>query len=307
LLEARESLDFEAPVAPAHTPARERSQRRPWLGRAAVAPLRPPQRLFAGASAAALTAVALAWIGPPAPVAPWWGLVAGAAVALLPRAGWIATAAAGVCWLLFAGEPGTALLLAIALAVVPLLMPRSPTLWSLPALAPALGSLGVAAAFPAVVGQLRGSWRRVSLAALGLWWLLLAEPVLGRRLLLGVAAGTRERHSWQGSAVDAFDHALVPLVRGGALGVALVWALAALVLPALLRARHASAHALVAALWTLAVAAATAALAEAMRPQLASPRLVWLVPGAAAAVAAVVLGCALRDSRRAPAPVSEPA
>jgi hypothetical protein len=308
LLEARESLNSEAPAAPPRAPAVERPRRQPWWwGLRAVAPLEPPQRLFAGATAAALTAAALAWIGPRAPVAPWWGLVAGAAVALLPRAGWMATAAAGVCWLLFAGQPGTALLLAVALAVVPLLMPRTPALWSLPALAPALGALGVAAAFPAVVGQLRGPWRRASLAALGLWWLLLAEPVLGRRLLLGVAAGTRDRLSWQGSAVDAFDHALVPLLRGGALGVALIWALAALALPVLLRAQRASAHAAAAALWSLVVAGATAALAQAMRAHLAPPQFVWLSVGAAAAVGAVVLGCALRDSRRRPAAVSDPA
>jgi hypothetical protein len=267
----------------------------------------PAQRLLAASTTGLLAAAALAWLGPRAPVSPWWGLAAGVAVALLPRAGWIATAAAGVCWLLFAGQPGAALLVAVALAAAPLMLPRAPALWSLPALAPALGAIGLAPAFPALAAQVRGAWRRAALAAVGVSWVLVGVALFDRRLLLGVAAGTRDRASWQGSAPDAATHALAPLLRSGALAFAIVWAVAAVALPWLMRGRSLPLNSFAAAVWALLVAAATVALAGALRHYPVRLDPVWLVPGAAVAIAAAVGARAVRAAKTADPAGSEPA
>ena len=113
----------------------------------------------------------------------------GVAVALLPRLAWLAAAVAGVAWLA-AGpphEPGTALVVAAGLAACPLLLPRAGWLWSLPAAAPALAAVGLAGLWPALAGLVSGAWRRAALAALGGWWIVLAEPLAGRDLFLGRA------------------------------------------------------------------------------------------------------------------------
>jgi hypothetical protein len=288
--------------APAAAPRRAPS-------RGAREPLRlaPAQRLLAASTTGLLAVAALAWLGPQAPVSPWWGLTAAAAVALVPRAGWIATAAAGVCWLLFAGQPGAALLVALALAAVPLTLPRAPALWSLPALAPALGVIGLAPAFPALAAQAQSAWRRAALAAVGLSWVLVGEALFGRRLLLGVAAGTRGRASWQGSVPDAASHALAPLMRSGALAFAIVWALAAVALPWLLRRRSLPLNSFAAAVWALLVAAATVALAGALRHYPVTLDPVWLVPGAAVAVVIAIGARAMRARETAAPTGSEPA
>ena len=292
LVELRDAL-LDASTEVAADTVRPRPQGRRRDPERAPAPA-PRERLAAAAGAALLGVSILAWAGPQLSVPAWWGLLAGAAVALAPRAGWLASAAAAVTWLLSAGEPGTALLLALALLPVPLLLPRAPALWSLPLLAPALGAITCALAFPAVAGLLRGAWRRAAVAALGIWWLLLAEPLLGRRLLLGVAAGTRDRAAWRGSATDFVGHALVPLVRGAAPSVAVAWALAALILPWIVRGRSPSLDAFAAAVWAAGAAAATVALVTSLARHRAPIDPLWLAPGGLAAVVVIVLACALR-------------
>ena len=289
LLDSVDELDEDAP--------RARARLRP--ARRAVAPLQlgRHERALAAAGAALLAAGALAWLGPSPMVSPLWGLAVGVVVGVLPRAGWITAAVAGVCWLAIAGQPGAALLVAAALAVVPMLLPRAPALWSLPALAPALGAIGLAPAYPAVAGQVSGAWRRAAVAATGAWWLLLAEPLLHRRLLLGVAAGTRDRASWQASVPDTVGHALVPLLRSGALGLALVWAALAIALPWVVRGRSVSFDLFPAAALTVAGAAATVELTSVLRSYPVSFDVLWLVPGgfAAIAVATAARGVRRRD------------
>ncbi|MGI8558801.1 MAG: protein kinase domain-containing protein [Solirubrobacteraceae bacterium] len=182
------------------------------------------------------------------------------AVAAAPRAGWLALAAGSVLWLAFAGEPGAALLLLLALAPTPILLTSSPWLWSAPALAPLLGAIGLAGAFPALAGRVSGAWRRGALGALAVLWAALAEPLYGRRLLLGPAHSSTPRPSWQGSLPDAISHALLPLLSGGALALAAVWALAAAAMPLLVRGREPLTRALAAILWATALTAATGAL-----------------------------------------------
>jgi hypothetical protein len=193
-------------------------------------------------------------------------------VAILPRAAWIA-AAVTVVALLAGDHPVTAGLVAAAAAPVPPLLRRFGTAWSVPALAPALGAIALAGAYPALAGRARRWWARGALGALGAWWLLLAEPALGRVLLTG-----GPRH-----ATNAGD-VLASLVTGGALLYALVWALAAAPLPWLVRGRRLVPDAVLAAAWAAALAAATAAVAQ----SLAAPEPRGLAAGAVAAGALAV-------------------
>jgi hypothetical protein len=157
---------------------------------------------------------------------------------------------AAVGWLGASGQPGSALVLFAALAPVPVLLPSRPWLWSVPALGPALGVLGIAACAPVLAGRLGGRpASRAALGALCYWWLAIAETLTGRRLLLGVATGVKPRDSWQASLTGAFHHALAPLWSDGRLVTAAVWAFAAMLLPWLVRGRSRELRALAALAW----------------------------------------------------------
>jgi eukaryotic-like serine/threonine-protein kinase len=148
-----------------------------------------------------------------------------------------------------------------------------------PAAAPALGMATLAGAYPAVAGRARGAATRAALGALGLWWLLLAEPLLERDLAFGTPPG------------DASD-VLEQIATSGALLLAPVWALAALVLPWLVPGRSPAADVVGAAVWAGALAAATAAVTE--YAGLAEPR--GLAAGAVVAGALAVVGSQARNT-----------
>jgi hypothetical protein len=258
-----------------------------------VGPRQP--RALAGLAAAALVLAALATpLGPASPVSALWAAAAAAvAAALLPRGGWLGLGLAGVSWLVIGGAAGAGLLLALALAPVPSLLRRAPWLWSAPALAPALGAVGLAVAFPALAGRCAAAWQRAALGALGYWWLALAEPLYGTRLLFGPAAGSSPRAAWAGSPPDAVTHALLPLLGSRALLLAGVWALAALLLPLAVRGASTTTRALGAIAWTTVLMAATGLLGAAA----GAPGAGSLLVGGALAVG-VALG---RLPARAPA------
>ncbi len=141
---------------------------------------------------------------------------------------------------------------------------RGHVVWSLPAAAPALGLIGLAGAWPALAGQ-SSRWEvRAALGALGGWWLSLGELLTSDRLLLGRAPDVQPRPAWEGSAVDALQDALWPMLAGGALGLVVLWALAALLLPLLVRGRSAALDIVAVSGWAAALAAATQALSEAL-------------------------------------------
>jgi eukaryotic-like serine/threonine-protein kinase len=227
----------------------------------------------AGLLAGGLLAAALASLPAP-PLAPAVaGVLAAAGVALLPRAGWLAAAALAV-GALAGARPGAALLVAAAAAPVPLLLRRAGTAWSVPALAPLLALGALAGAFPALAARARAPWTRAVLGAAGAWWLLLAEPLTGRAL----TGAARAAAPGPGSAEHALHAVVVPLLTGPASALAGAWALAALVLPWLVRGRNLALDAVVATAWAAGVAAATAATL---------PR--GAVPGALAAGALALL------------------
>ena len=249
-------------------------------------PPRWPARAAAAGAAAALTAAALAWLGPQPPVGAAAGsLAAGAVVLLLPRLGWLAMVLTLLAWLTVTA-PGIALLVAIAAAPVPFLMPRRGDAWSLPALAPALGMIGLAGAWPALAGQARSWPARAALGALGGLWLVLAEALTSERLLFGQPRDVLALAAWDSSGIDAARDALVPIWSGGTLAIAVLWALAAALLPVLVRGRSAALDLVAAAGWAAALAAATRALSEAL--MLDPPRGVVLgaVAGGAFAIGA---------------------
>ena len=211
-------------------------------------------RAAAAALAGGLVAAALVWVGQP--VLP--ALAAVLAVALLPRIGWLA-AAAGTIAVVAVDRPGAALLVGAAVLGVPLLLRRRGTAWSLPALAPLLGLAGIAGAYPALAGRARGPFTRAALGALGAWWALLATPLLGR-----AALGAMPELAPGADLEAAADGVLAPLLSGGALLYAALWALAALLLPWLVRGRWLAVDLVAAATWAAALGAGTVAVAESL-------------------------------------------
>ncbi len=250
----------------------------------------PAPRLLAGAAAGALAGAALALLGPPPPLDPAaGGALAAGAVVLLPRIGWLLAAAALVAWLAVR-TPGLALLAACAAVPVPVLLARRAPTWSLPAAAPLLGAIGLAGAWPALAGQAQRWQARAALGALGGWWVGLAEVLTADGLVLGAPREVLARGAWEGSAFEASQQALWPLVAGGGLGLAALWGLAALVLPLLVRGRSAALDLVGVAGWAAALAAATQALSDAL--VLGPPR--GLVAGALAGAVIAVGARAVR-------------
>ena len=251
-----------------------------------LAPVAPPtrvplpERAVAGALTGLLVAGALHGLARGAPpVTPLSAaLLAAVAAILLPRLSWVAAAAALVGWL--AGEaPDRAWLLAAALAPVPLLLRRAPApLWSLPAAAPLLGVASIAGAFPALTARIAHPLQRAFVGAAGAWWLLLAEPLTGRRLLLG-APRAADAGGW--AAVQAVATAPAVAIVG-------VWAVAALVLPLLVRGRALPVDVVGATAWAAGLAAAMQGVTGAV------PR--GLILGAIAAGALALLIAASRGA-----------
>jgi hypothetical protein len=138
----------------------------------------------------------------------------------------------------------------------------------------------VAGAAPALAGRLGGrAISRAALGALSYWWLAVAETLSGRRLLFGVASGVHPRAAWQDSLGGAFGHALAPLCSDGRLLTAALWALAAVALPWLVRARGAKLRAVGALVWAAALFVGVALIAT----RLGVPRSPLTLPAAALA------------------------
>nr|MBA3809959.1 hypothetical protein [Solirubrobacterales bacterium] len=164
--------------------------------------------------------------------------------------------------------------------------------WLAAALAPALGLAGLAGAFPALAGQAMRLRDRALLGALGYWWLALAEPLFHQRLWLGYSP-TPHHGAWQGSVGLTAGHVIAPLLTLGVALGALLWALAAVVLPWLVRGRSALADCLAAAGSSAGLLALSPLLDSGLAPHAAQPAargaLLGAVLGALAAVGARAL------------------
>jgi hypothetical protein len=226
---------------------------------------RGSERVLAGVAAGGLAAAALAFLttAPGLPALPA-GAATALAVALLPRLGWLAgvLAVAGALVMGADPRPGAALIVLTAALLVPPLVRGRGTAWSVPALAPLLGAAMLGLAYPALAGQARRVASRAALGAAGAVWMLAAEALLGRTLLTGAPEAVPAPDRFDSGIGLAAADVLGPLVTSGALLVAVVWAVAAAVLPWIVRGGWLPARIAVAAAWAAALAAATVAAAE---------------------------------------------
>jgi hypothetical protein len=252
------------------------------------------QRAAAGAAAGGLMFGCLEGLGPePSFSALAAAGIAAAATAVLPRIGWL-LAVIGLCaWLISpeADSQGTALLIAAAAAPVPFLLPRAGLLWSVPVLAPLLGTIALAPAFVGVAALAPTPARRAGLAAAGLWWLVLAEALTGRALLFGSPDGTLARVHWEGSISAAAADALQPLLTTPALAPAVLWAAGAVVLPLVVRGRWLAVDLMGAAVCATGLVAAHFALGDALAADVALDQARGAVAGGIAAALLVVVAC----------------
>jgi hypothetical protein len=238
---------------------------------------------IAGALAAAGLAAAASTLVPAAPVTPAVAAaVAAVAVAALPRVGWLGCVIA-LAILLVPERPGTALVLIAGAAVSAALVRGSGHAWSVPAAAPALGLATLAGAYPALAGRAGRWWQRAGLGAAGLCWVLLAEPLLGMTLL----SGADPPQDWKADAGATLDGVLWPPLSSALVALAALWALAALLLPWLVRGRYAGVDLVAASAWAAGLGSGTAALAEwagAAEPRglvagaIVAGALAWLLP-----------------------------
>jgi eukaryotic-like serine/threonine-protein kinase len=192
-----------------------------------------PRRALAGLAAAALTVWIVRRAPAALPIAPaLLACASGVLVAALPRAGWLAASTVVAAALAIHGQTEAALVVAAGALIPVVLSPRDGPAWPLAAGAPALASLGLATAWPALAGLTRGAHRRATLAATGWLWTVL----------------------WAGGLAR-------PSLTAGTFAVAGVWAAAAFLLPWTRSARWPALEAVRLALWAVALGLGTA-LAE---------------------------------------------
>jgi serine/threonine protein kinase len=188
-----------------------------------------------------------------------YAVVAAVLVLALPRIGWIAVVTALAVLCAASGHAGAALVIAPALLIPVLLVPRRGRVWPLPAAAVALGMISLAGAWPAVAGRSASSfWRRAVLGAVGFVWLTLAEQLTGSDLFLPRAATVPAPAVWAASPTLTIDRVVPVLLSPGVLAGAAVWALAAAVLPWLARGRTLAAKLVLVTIWATSLVSATA-------------------------------------------------
>ena len=265
-------------------------------------------RTLAGLAAGMLVFAGLEGLGPQPPFSTGAAAAAAAVlVAVLPRVGWVLSALFVCGWLGTpeADRPGTALVLAAALAPTPLLLPRAGLLWSVPALAPLLDAAALAPLFVGVAALASTAWRRAGLAAAGFLWLAAAEALTGDDLLFGAADDTLAREHWEGSLVDAAGDALYPMVSSPALAPVAVWVAFAVALPFVVRGRWAGMDLLAGAAWAAGLVLAHGVLGDLLAATTELDRARGVVAGAAlgglVAVTVTLIAPPVRDGPRPPA------
>jgi hypothetical protein len=257
-----------------------------------------PPRALGALGAAALTVWLTAGALAPSPVPPAAaGLLAGAAVLLLPRLGWGALMIALAVLAAAQHLPGAAAVITIAMVLPILISPAAATTWPLGAGAPVLGFVGLAGAWPAVAARATTTWRRAALGATGWAWLLLASAVAGKSLYLPRVPGEATPDAWMSSLSTTVDHLLRPEISAGVLAPAAVWALAAATLPWMVRGGSIVLDVVRVIIWAAIVVSATGAAIAAMHGSgsaaggvAASGALLGAVASAAVALSPGLLG-----------------
>ncbi len=251
-----------------------------------------PSRSLAGLATGGLVLGCILGLGPDPSFSPFVAAgLAAAATAVLPRIGWL-LAVIGLCaWLVSpdADRQGAALVLAAAAAPVPFLLPRAGVLWSVPVVAPLLGTIALAPAFVGIAALAPTAPRRAGLAAAGLWWLVLGEAVTGRALLFGSPDGTLPRENWDGSISAAAADALQPLATTPALAPVVLWSAAAIALALVVRGRWLALDILGAGACAAGLIAAHLALGDALAADVALDQARGGIAGSVAAALVVVV------------------
>ncbi|HKP90523.1 MAG TPA: hypothetical protein VJT75_11195, partial [Thermoleophilaceae bacterium] len=134
--------------------------------------------------------------------------------------------------------------------------------------------------FASLAGLASTAWRRAGLAAAGFVWLAFAELLTSDRLLIGPPADAEPRARWATSITRAASDALAPLATSGILLGAVVWALAAALLPMIVRGRSLLLDAAGATIWAILLVAAQRGVAEVAGPNLAGGASRGIVIGA---------------------------
>lgn len=224
----------------------------------AIPRIRWPRRALAGSAAG----IAVGWLlslglhGPlPQPVAA--GVIVAVFVAALPRIGWLVASGGAAGVLAARSLPGVGVLVILAALIPVLAAPRRGASWPLAAVAAALGSISLAGSWPALAGRGAGIWTRFVLGGVGWIWTLAAGAVAGQGLYTKLPG--RLPRGWSGSATTTVEHVLPHLTAPGLIAPALLWGLAAVILPWLSSAWWGAAIVLVTA-WSAGLAAGTVAI-----------------------------------------------
>jgi hypothetical protein len=226
---------------------------------------------------------------------------------LLPRLAWPLIIVASCGLAAAQGHAGFALLALIALTLPVLLMLRSPTAWPLAAGTPALGLFGLAGAWPAVAARAASPWRRAALAGTGWLWLLIAAPVADRVLYLPRLPGTLAPANWSGSLYATLHHVITPILQSGALAAAVVWGVAAMVLPYLVLERSPVLDFVRVAIWVAVLLSATGLAVAAVHGSDALPAAPSAIIGGLAAMAVALAPSWWRAARAGWRPQRYPA
>jgi eukaryotic-like serine/threonine-protein kinase len=284
--------------------ARERV-REPGQGERPVSHKLPlPARLTAAAAAAAGTAWFTATLLSPSAILPVVAMgLAAVLVMLLPRLGWIALLVTAAVILILQSASGAALTLVLAALPVTLLMLARPTRWPMPAAVPALGVIGLPGIWPALAGRAPTAWQRLALGGAGWLWLVAGELLVGNGVYLRLPHSLPRPAAWTPSLYDTYHQVLHPVILSGLLAPALVWGLAAVLLPRADRRSHRLAAGLV---WGLLVAALTEGLLAALPTGAALHPLPAVLGALACAVLAAVPTAPGRMPRARHAPTPGP-
>ncbi|HTX32985.1 MAG TPA: serine/threonine-protein kinase [Solirubrobacteraceae bacterium] len=264
LEQVRDEPGIVEPAWPARSRATEPPELAPWTAPAEapaaelVPPgpsLRWPTRALAGAAAGLIAA----WLvslpsGPPPPGLAAAGLAAAVLVAALPTVGWLLVLCGCGAWLAAAGYPGAALIAVLAALVPVLLLPRRSCRWPVAVGAPALGAVGLAGLWPALAGRWPTPWQRAGLGAVGWIWMLAAGLLSGHALYVNPPASLPA--GWSASLNQTGEHVLPRLISPGELAPAVVWALAALLVPLVCR-RSVPVRIVLSTIWAAGLASAT--------------------------------------------------
>jgi hypothetical protein len=226
----------------------------------------------------------------------------------LPRLGFVVAAIAVSLLAVLQGHAGDALVLAAGAAVAVAVARRGRPPWPLAVCAPLLGVVGLAGAWPALAARAATARERAALGFTGWVWLVLAGRLAGTTLYVQVPTGAPPHSLWSSSPYEATHHVLGGLIGSGALAPAPVWALAAVLLPPLVKRRSLALDAAAVGAWALLLVAFTE-LAITVG-HLSSPvaTLHSSLPGAIAACAVALAPSALAKrravrGRHAPAPL----